>query len=509
MNSRFSAAWLLRTCLCLLLPGNLVLAQQNALHITEIPRPAAGEALPRVAWVADNDRSWQQGKPTFTLNDEKIATSARGWLATTNTHLLLHVVVRDENHYCDVQDNDIWNGDGLQIGFDVRGDSTGTGPGEAGGVQGPDDAAIAFALGKKGPQAWVHGASRDEQYGELKNVVRIVRNDKRRTTTYDITLPWRWFASAPGVYPYFRCAVQVNDMDAGDPKTTHKLQYGAGGGGNFRTFLFKKLAYAPPPANYQGLVVAASEAWQPGDRAEVRYAVATRTPAVLTARLGGAEQTHAVPGDGQLRVFSVKAAPGSPTGYDWLTLQAGGPADSVRLKNPDVIVGRFTARLDSLLPASPHPLFSRHVKSVKSLVLNEWAALQLYKADNLPGARETLRFVEHLAEGFAADAGRWDAYLDGRRSLFFAYVSDHDRHLSYYMFTLPDGWRPEKKYPLLVELHGSGNPNPLGGPAAQLGNGEGPGYKIPKTEFQQDRTGYHLYPFGRGNTGTSTSARLT
>jgi hypothetical protein len=85
MNSRFSAAWLLHTCLCLLPPGIVVLAQQNALHITEIPRPASGEALPRVAWVADKDRSWQQGKPTFTLKDEKIATSARGWLPPTRT----------------------------------------------------------------------------------------------------------------------------------------------------------------------------------------------------------------------------------------------------------------------------------------------------------------------------------------------------------------------------------------------------------------------------------------
>jgi hypothetical protein len=501
MNTPLPAAWLLRTCLCLLLPGSTVLAQQHALRITEVSRPASPQSLPRVAWVAENDHSWQKETPVFTLKDEKSGTSARGWLATTNAHILLRVVVSDDNHYSDVQDNDIWNGDGLQIGLDVRGDSTGTGPADRGGVQGPDDAAIAFALGKKGPQAWVHGASRDEQYGELKNAVGIVRNEKRRTTTYDVALPWRWFASAPGLYPYFRCAVQVNDMDARDPKTTHRLKYGDGAGGGLRTFLFKKLAYAPPPAGYNGLVVAASEAWQPGDSAEVRYAVASRTPATLTARVGAVQQTHPVPGDGQLRVFSVKATPGSPTGYDWLTLGTGGAVDSVQLKNPDVVVSRLEARLDSLLPTSPHPLFTRHLKSVKSLVMNEWAALQLYKAEQLPDARETLRFVEQLADGFAADAGRWDAYLDGRRSLFFAYVSRRDRHLSYYMFTLPDGWAPEKKYPLLVELHGSGNPNPLSGPASQLGNGSGPGYKIPKTDFQLDRKGYHLYPFGRGNTG--------
>jgi predicted esterase len=69
---------------------------------------------------------------------------------------------------------------------------------------------------------------------------------------------------------------------------------------------------------------------------------------------------------------------------------------------------------------------------------------------------------------------------------------------------LPKNWDINKKYPLFMELHGSGNENTLATLSSQLSPSASAldlkGYTSTKSYMQQQGIGYHVAPFGRGNT---------
>jgi predicted esterase len=148
------------------------------------------------------------------------------------------------------------------------------------------------------------------------------------------------------------------------------------------------------------------------------------------------------------------------------------------------------------------------------MVQAEWARATLYRHDNPARARETLGYVRSMLEGLADDdavAARWATYAAGERPLFFAHLSRRDGTLQWYAVTLPDGWDGQRSrdeqaaFPLFVELHGAGNAHPLNHAAAFLRAApkaaDLSGYSTPRTYAQIDRAGYHVFPFGRGNSG--------
>jgi pimeloyl-ACP methyl ester carboxylesterase len=182
-----------------------------------------------------------------------------------------------------------------------------------------------------------------------------------------------------------------------------------------------------------------------------------------------------------------------------------GPGEIDSLKEADSAATRLITRLDELLaqPANP-ALFRRHLHSVRSLVLSERGRFALYTLtpEFLSDAVRQLRW---LLNGFHSDAAEWQSYLDGKRALMLAFLSPHDGTLQFYKLGLPKEWEPERRYPLFVELHGFiPRPQPLQFICDQLGLPDDPSnvpYTVLKTYADVDRSGYHLCPWGRGNTG--------
>ena len=84
------------------------------------------------------------------------------------------------------------------------------------------------------------------------------------------------------------------------------------------------------------------------------------------------------------------------------------------------------------------------------------------------------------------------------RPMIMAFTSPTDSKVSYYWLTLPEGWdEANDNYPMYLELHGYGggdNDNPLRLCLRPLQT-----TKLGGTAPMQDRDGYHLHPWGRGD----------
>ncbi|RYG37481.1 hypothetical protein EON81_06620 [bacterium] len=167
-------------------------------------------------------------------------------------------------------------------------------------------------------------------------------------------------------------------------------------------------------------------------------------------------------------------------------------------------INRLVRRLDEIEATAEPALFKRHLRSVRALVRAEEGRAAVYSGTPHDITAETLKFVQQMQRGFDADAAKWESYLNGRRSLVMAYVSPRDHSIAHYGLTLPKEWKPDTAYPLVFELHGASDTNPLSWNAAQVGLPEGVSaevYDRPAMIPMQERKGVHVYPFGRGNSG--------
>jgi pimeloyl-ACP methyl ester carboxylesterase len=481
------------------------------LVIVQLPPSQAPSGLPAIAWVGRGGTAWQEGTPLFTIADEEAGTSAEGWAAVTDEHILLRVTVSDDVHTNTREGGDIWDGDALQVGIDACGDGSGRLPAGARMV-GPDDGSITVALTGDGPKVWAHFLGKYGR-GYLAEGARdypcaIVRDDGVGTTTYDVAFPWSEFGTSPGLHPTLGLAVQVNDTDEGPQQ---RLYWGRGADGEPRPGLFQRLALGESVGEVASVAVTRSSIWRPSDSGEVLFAVASPRNLVIRARMGDEEAEREVPATGSrdIRRFAVRGSTGSlpdtPVPFRAELVTEEGEvlaAADVALDAPGLVMDTLNARIDELAAGSPHPLFTRHLRSTQALVAKEWTRAMLVVDDGDQVARDVVRDATTILDGLNGQAGKWEEYAQGRRSLVLARVSSRDSTLQYHTLGLPQPWDPARAYPLVVSLHGAGPSYPLFYVQAHFHEREEPAEEGPVA----DRPYYQLAPWGRGNQGWSGAA---
>jgi putative esterase len=508
-----ATAWLLPIVLlsCILL---LTCRAAGDVSISDLPVPQ-GELSP-VPWVSPEDDSWHQGKPLFTLGEGSDDSSAQGWVAVTESDIRLYVLVKDDGHENNQTGGNVWNGDAIQIGIDGRGDgSCGMSP-ETHAMFGPDDAALTFALTSSGPVAYVHfsGKSGLGRTSLPQECAVISRDDATKITTYDLRIPWSALDTPPGLFPTIGLAVQINDNDPnGDAQA--RLHWGRGADGVPRPGRFERLLPGDPSGSRVHALPSTGVLWGPDDQAEIQVVVASDAPQVVRATLGDDRVEKTIPGDGRPHRLVVRGRPADlASAADGLAMkvvvspQGGKPVldESVALVVPEAVYQDVVNRCATLARKAEHPLMARHLRSVQAVVQMEWARLTLYAEGDPLTTKATLGRLQKLQIGLAGTGGKWQTYLDGKRELVISFLSRRDQTVQYYHLGLPKDWDPDKAYPLFLELHGAGDANPLNGIAAHVGGDEGStptlaGYTAPITYAGLQRNGYHLMPFGRGNTG--------
>ncbi len=63
-------------------------------------------------------------------------------------------------------------------------------------------------------------------------------------------------------------------------------------------------------------------------------------------------------------------------------------------------------------------------------------------------------YIAFNNEDDTASAKQLSTYLERRRPFILAWISPTDGQVSFSWFTPPANWKPDKKYPLYVQLHG-------------------------------------------------------
>lgn len=487
------------------------------IEISALPTDAVQAGLPVIHWVEPGDEGWKGGAPAWQVADQQAGTSARGWLAVSDRYILMKIVVEDDYHTNVREGGDIWDGDALQIGIDARGDGSGPLPPDTRMVN-PDDASITVALTEDGAHVWAHFQGKYgtgyQQDGERDYPCTVTRDEQSGETTYDVAFPWDEFLAQSGPWPTVGLCVQVNDTDREGDQI--RLYWGRGADGEPRPGLHEQLLLGPPPHPMAAAVVTREAIWRPTGQGQIRLALASEETTRLVARLDGAVLEHSPEGcplQEGVRRFLVRGWPGRlpAEGMEFRadvlaedgTVMATAEAE---LRAPGTVIGRLHERVEALVAESPHPLFTRHLRSVDALVQAEWNRAMLV-VDELPSrAQEAVNNAETILSGLDGPAARWDTYAAGENSLVLARIAGTEQSLQFYRLSLPTGWDPEQEYPLIVSLHGAGPTHPLfyvamsfptpeedeEEPAEQPESGE------EETELEPH---FVLSPWGRGNNG--------
>lgn len=442
-----------------------------------------------------------------------LATVAGSWTAS---HLHLRIAVQDAEHVGAAGPRALWSSDSVEIGLDLAGDGSGGLPPATTGVIGGDDLKVIVGLGEAGPALLVL-ASKDPAKGTalgeaLRPGLAIARDAQRpEVMVYRLALPWSALGVAGGVVPAIGLDVQVNDRDAADADKT-PWHWGGGLKNGFTAAAMQRLALGAPPAPFAAAMWGPLLAWTPGDRGTLHLGVRSDAPVAATLTLGGRTLPLSIPGGPGLRCHRL-AIPALDDGAEAVIRLGDAPAVTARQSAPPALFAALQRRLAELAAApGQHPLFLRHLDSLHALVVSDWARVLLNRSADPRRAEASVGHLRRLLAGLAGEAGQWQAYRDGRRSLLISYVSPHDQTLQYYYFGLPRDWDESKAYPLFFELHGAGDDHPLGGPASRLGmEAEAValhGYDTPRVWAEIDRSGYWVHPFGRGNLGYAGIARI-
>lgn len=485
-----------------------ILPGMNFMQVQENP---ALQSAPVIPWLADGAALDERQSPLFVI--EETPMRARCWVAVSSHGLHFRMEVEDAVHFNTFQDHNQWQGDGLQIGLDGWGDGSGKAPAETRGLNGPDDLAIGLALGAKGPQGWVYFSETKTLVGAMPaSWLAVERHEPSQQTIYGLTLPWTALSVEPGALPAIGLAVQINDSGP-DLKEQIRYYWGRGADGEPAPGLFNKLRLNVPPRPRVSVTALRLQPLSKAVGGEIAIGVFDSAKQTWEARLEGKTAGQEIPGSGGWQHWRLTIAPDdfqAEWGDHNLALSAvtSSRLDLTRsypLTRPQDSYRRMLASLNAAETRSPHPLFTRHVRSVRAIAQTVWAQAQM-ACDEAPKEFDAVvEYCDSLAKGFGEECGDWASYLEGRRSLLFAYQSATDQTLQTYFFGLPQNWDPARAYPLFFELHGAGNPNQLAGVATRLGqSSKAPdlrGYSSPKTFAEIQRNGYWIHPHGRGNLG--------
>ncbi len=424
-----------------------------------------------------------------------LATVRGGWSAE---NLVLDVEVADADHVPAPDSTRLWAADSLELRLDLA----------------PEDSAVRaewkliFGLLAGGPAARTLDGPGRIPPEQLEKAFRVERLERPARTRYRIELPWEWFFARAGARPTLRLGVQVNDLAPGRAEKTVHLWSADAAGRPAEARPTRLVAFGAPAAGFAAVDWARTEVWSSGE--SNLLSVSARSADAVTVRVG--EDSVELPGGEGWRFWTV-SVPAQGDG-ERLVAQMSGALSAEAVQTSAVeLRGRIAARVAELTAGEGlHPLFRRHLESVEAMVADDWERITPLRESEPAKVRESLGYYRDLLSGLAADAGEWGAYLDGRRSLLIAYRSEHDGTVQHYMLGLPRDWDEAKRYPLFFELHGAGSNHPLNGPASRLGAKlkaqNLAGYDTPKVYAEIERSGFWVYPFGRGNSGYRGVGRI-
>ncbi len=178
----------------LVLTTSLILSAEPRLSLE--PRPVPLKTHGSIMLLdSPGERWWADLDPLCELRDEdRSDCHARVWAALSSGGILFHFEATDDVHVGDNSGKSVWKNDCFRVGVDAWGDGTrGNDPDMQ--FYGMGDSGFCVSLTDQGPKLWMEYSSSIGGRGMRDDIApKISRDEKAKTTVYDLTIPWAEFA---------------------------------------------------------------------------------------------------------------------------------------------------------------------------------------------------------------------------------------------------------------------------------------------------------------------------
>ncbi|MDX2109426.1 MAG: alpha/beta hydrolase-fold protein [Verrucomicrobiota bacterium] len=453
-------------------------------------------------------------EPLFTVSDEDI--EARGWFATGDDGLGFHIVVRDPVQNNEFNERNLWRGDCVYLSFDALADST--------DFSAPtdrwqnDDGILLLGLGTAGAegQLTMSGDWRLRGKTLAPEQLAITRDESKGATIYTGTIPWEWLHSGPGISSQIGLAATIAHKN----KSGRDLSWGAMQADNGRPRALHYFTLAAPVDDFISIAPVVTDLYNADDNAVVRMAFSNGKSAVVTLSLGDKKQEKRLQMDvqsTQLEVhrlyWKVPAKLVTPSDYRLdikVKVDSMESAGTIPLVNDEVVMARFTARVNSLLEKSTSPIVTGHLRSTLAVVGDAYRRLEWERGEHPEQVQAFISAAERILEKLPREQVDFADAVSRGLPWVVAFVSEADATLQYASLQLPYNWDPLKKYPLVVYLHGAGTDNPIEGLTTAFENAHQDtlfrNEKIDPVNIPPIHQAFVLAPWGRGNSGYAHAA---
>ncbi len=444
-------------------------SENTVFKFNEIKSLLIEDDLPIIRWVDEDSESWMEGSPSFIIEDDGNDLSAKTWIGLTKEAILFRIIVEESVHENSKRGTKIFNGSSVQIGIDVRGDGVGDLAHDAEYV-GPGDGSICFALTENGPKSWAHhiNENRFPEFfdGDMPQLIRnIERDEVAKTTTYDLALSWDEFQTPAGFSQYMGLCIIVN---SGSNKERKQIKWGDGASHIPQPGLMNRVEIESPHENMASIITKQSELWMDGNSGEIIISISSAESFKVYGEFLDNKIEYEIPAtgnEGDIRHFSLRSIfhelPQEPVDFQIKVLDKNGKivagiVDSLLVPGQKIAkISQLTKKIKNI---AIHKLIKQSMDALNKALLWEWKeSLRLIREENNPSyAYRTLRYADDILDWLNEDAAVWQNYIDRKLQLFTAFDSPVDGHLNLYKVRLPADWTPNKEYPMLIFLHGSG-----------------------------------------------------
>ncbi len=436
---------------------------EQPVRIEVLKAPPAKGQEPFMPFLEREFAYWKEHAPLFDLKDGRADFAVTGWGAVTKEAVLFHIVVYDPIH---VNHDRAWligHGDHILIGLEPGGDIAAKQAVEKCFIS--EEGYWSLALTDYGPQTWP-SPDGDTSYLNL----RIIRDEAKKTTTYDVAIPWSELGAAYGATPELMFGFRAADC-IGEGVPTRTLEWAKVTGFGPRHDKLKPLRLGNPTSAMCVVQPVNNEIWQARDTGEfiVGYA-GDAGPVQLSVSFAGRDKSLALPAarlaDGFHR-WRITIQPGKVLDrpVEAIIKLTSGDAviheETVRLQPPRERLAELFSRLDELIAQAPNELVARTFRSVRAIAATQWEAAMAVADRDLTPSRKLAGYIKRLRRQLPQKI-ILDDYLTNKRPFIGAVLSDFDQTLQPYVYHLPRNWDPQQAYPLIVELHGAMvDPHPL------------------------------------------------
>lgn len=449
--------------------------------------------------IIDNTEKLKNHVPFFNIQSEINDTKASGWIGVNNYGIILYIKVFDNTHVNEKSGSQIWDGDALQIGIDANGDGTNGGTKNEIYV-GPNDAMYAFGLNKKEVVSWAHYHGDDKKKGNQTKVkTTICRNEELKATNYQIFFPWEEFNWAFGFSDYLGISVMVNDLDPG--RTLTKTKFGNGIGSKFKPGLFVFGKISSSEGEFNSTLLTKSDIWSNWDNAVISIAYKMLCNSSLTIKSGELETAFDLPSSKNNNIrrfnilFNLDLRNTNTTKIDliWQANKKIIYEESYLLKDRTELIKKFRETIPKKLSVCENYFEKKHLLSLSAIVEKEYQTALIHLKINPNLIKEWALYTTQLTDYLQSAKPFGNRIISGKKAMITAFKASSDNSLQIYRLQFPVNYSPEIDYPLIVDLHGSGNPYVL----SFLENYQEHG--IDNKEFFNPLETFVLSPWGRGN----------